>query len=457
MKYLIGIDIGTSSAKGVLMTTDGQVVDSAKATFQYQTQENGAVELEPKEYLASCFQAIKELAAKAKDGTILGICASSASGNLILLDRENKPLTNIISWQDKRVAEEARELLPDLNDAEFYRQIGWPFGYKIFPLAQLCYMKKHKPELIENCSMAAMSTEYLYHALTGKWGISTSAGTTFFLIDQEKKTYIQPLLTTLGISESQLPPIMDCGVVLGNVQEEVTKQCGLPKGTPVVLGSFDHPSAARGVGVLQEGELLLSCGTSWVAFFPIKDRDKGIGARTLVDPFLTPNGCYGVMSSVASLSGRLKLYVNRYIDDSHQAFNKLSELARKSQPGANGLQINPLDEPDDDNIKAYSKEDIARAIMEGTVELLRQKLELLAEKGISAKTAVMVGGPSEDPYWIELIENMCNISVKVIHGAYAGAVGAAVIAGIGIGEYENEEMAHKRFQENERGDASCSI
>ena len=77
--------------------------------------------------------------------------------------------------------------------------------------------------------------------------------------------------------------------------------------------------------------------------------------------------------------------------------------------------------------------------MEGTVELLRDQLEQLALKGLTAQTAVMVGGPSEDPYWIQLIEETCKLSVRVVHGSYAGAVGAALICGIGVGEYTNEE------------------
>ena len=284
--------------------------------------------------------------------------------------------------------------------------------------------------------------------LTGKWGISTSAGTTYFLIDQQKGEYIIPILDKIGITQEQLPQIMPCGTVLGTVNESMEDVCGLPKGTPVILGSFDHPSAARGVGVLNEGEMLLSCGTSWVAFFPIADREKGVNAGVLIDPFLSPNGCYGVMSSVASLAERIKLYVNRYIDDSKDAFVQLSALAKQSKKGANGLCINPQEEPDDSRILAFPKEHIARAIMEGTVQLLKERLDDLTSKGIAAKTAIMVGGPSEDPYWITLIEEMCNLTVRVQHGSFAGAVGAGILAGIGVGTYEDEEDAI--LKQNER-------
>ena len=429
MEYYIGLDIGTSSVKGALVTAEGRVVHTAKEVFHYCTTDDGRRELDAGEYLNACFGVLRILSAEAEGGVLKGICASSASGNLLLLDRENRPVTGIISWQDGRVKEEAEELLCDIDRDAFYRCTGWTYDFKSFPLSQLCYLKKHSPRLLEECGMVCMSTEYLNYVLTGKWGISPSAGTPSYLLDQVKGEYISPLLERMGLCKEKLPPVMACGTVLGTVREEMESVCGVPAGTPVVLGSFDHPSAARGVGVCREGEMLLSCGTSWVAFFPLSDREKGIRAGMLMDPYLSPEGCFGAMTSIASLSGRLQLYVNRYIDDSKDAFSVLSALAAESVKGANGLRINPMEEPEDAKLCAYEKKHIARAIMEGTVELLKKRLDELAEKGIRAGSAVMVGGPSEDPYWIWLIQEMCGISVRVEHGSFAGAVGAAVIAG----------------------------
>ena len=447
MQYLMGLDIGTSSVKGVLMTTGGKVVTSAKGVFTYHTFVENGLELVAEEFLDVCLGTIRELASAA-DGKILGICASSASGNPVVLDENGKPATGIINWQDKRVTDEAKEILGEMNLDAFYAQIGWPFGYKTFPLAQLCYIKKHQPEVLKNCSAVCMSTEYLYYVLTGKWGISSSAGTPFFFIDQEKGCYISELLEKLELDESKFPPVMPAGSVLGGITEDIAEKCGLPAGTPVILGTFDHPSAARGVGVLKEGELLLSCGTSWVCFFPIASRDRGVKARLLIDPFLAPKGgCWGVMSSVASVSAKIQKYVYRYIDDSPKAFETLSALCAESEPGAHGLKISPIEEPDDEQILSYPKADIARAIMEGTVGLLKERLDRLAAQGITAESAVMVGGPSEDPMWRKLIEQICGMPVRVIHAAFAGAVGAAVLAGIGAGVYKDEADAQRVFKE----------
>ena len=441
MRYLIGLDIGTSSVKGVLMTEDGIIRTTAHAAFTYTLFDNGGVEIDAECFTKVCFHAIKELSASA-DGEIMGICASSASGNLLLLDKQHKPVTPIYNWQDSRVTTQADAVLAGIDKDGLYKKIGWPYLPNSFPLAQLCRIKKQQPETLANCGKVCMSTEYLYYKLTGKWGISTSAGTPFYLIDQEKRAYIPELLDIFGISEEQLPPIMPCGSKMGEVTASSSGLCGLAPGTPVILGSFDHPSAARGVGVFQEGEMLLSCGTSWVGFFPIKDREKAASAKLLIDPYLQEQGgAWGAMVSVASLSERIRLFADRYISTSADRFQVMSALAEKSLPGANGLSICLLDEPDDNMIKAYPREDIARAIMEGAVALLKEKLSELHSVGIRPKSAVMVGGPSEDPLYCQIIEQMCGVTVRVLHGAHAGAVGAAMLAGIGAGVYKDEANA----------------
>ncbi len=445
MKYLIGLDIGTSSIKGVLVTTEGEVIKTARGGFTYSVPEENALEIKAEDFASVCLSTIKELAESA-DGEICGVCTASASGNLLVLDKDHQPATPIFNWQDKRTTTEATDVLGDVDKDAFYRQNGWPFLPHSFPLSLLCYLKVHKPEVLESCGKVCMSTEYLYYLLTGKWGISTSVGTTFYLIDQQSGKYVQERLDKLGISEDKVPPVMPCGTVLGGVLPEMEALCGLPAGTPIVLGTFDHPSAARGVGVLQEGEVLLSCGTSWVCFVPVKDRNMAADAGVLIDPFLSPSGgCWGTMVSVASVSEQLQRYVHRYIDNSDQAYSVLSSLAAKCAPGAGGLTLLPNEEPDDTKVHGYSKEEIARAIMEGTVALLQAKLDNIRKMGIKLTSAVMVGGPSSDPMWHKLIAEICGISVRVLHGAHAGSVGAAILAGIGTGLYKDEAEANSIF------------
>lgn len=441
MDYFIGLDIGTSSVKGVLRSSAGEILAAAKEAFVYTSPCPGGVEIEAEEYLASCCRLLRTLSGKLPEGGRLqGICAASASGNLLLLDGEGKPSTPIYNWQDTRVTDEtARVLGADFDGDAHYRKTGWPFIPDSFPLAVLSWLKIHRPQLLAKASKVCMSTEYLFWRLTGKWGISTSAGSPFYLIDQQTGEYLPEILSVFGITEEQLPPVGKAGALLGYVTGEGAALSGVPEGTAVYLGTFDHPSAARAAGILEEGQLLLSCGTSWVCFYPLQKRAQAVEAGMIVDPFLAPNGgCWAGMKSLSSISARIEAYIRRYIANEGNIFDAFAQEAAKSAPGAGGLV---LDLYSDAPVTGYPKHHIARAVMEAVINLLKAQMDGLSCHGIRVGEAVMVGGPSESPLWAEVIAQMTGLKILPGKGAYTGAEGAAILAGIGAGTWKNEQEA----------------
>ncbi len=448
-KFIIGLDIGTSSIKGIMSASDGSERFTGRVPFTYTTRPDGSVEIPAEDYLKACFSLIREFSEKLPEGAeIAALSTASASGNILLLDNNGEAMLPIINWQDHRVTDEVEKVLGDFDTDAYYRSTGWAFDRKTFPLASLCWYKCHHPELLASCSKVCMSTEYLYYKMTGKWGIGTSAGTPFYLIDQVTGEYNKQVLDIFGIPEEKLPPVMKTGTVLGNVTAEGSELCGLSEGTPIIVGTFDHPSAARGVGITKEGQLLLSCGTSWVGLYPINLREKAVEAKMLVDPFLSEdNGPWAGMVSLISLGGPLEAYTKAYVDSGDKWYKALVDYSAQSERGAGGLKINLLGEPDDAEIRKYEKKHIARAIMENVIGMLKNRIESIAESGISCEEAVMVGGPSENPLWSELISEETGIKVSVMHASYAGAVGAALVAGCAVGIYPDLDTARDCLRE----------
>ena len=292
MGDIIGLDIGTSSIKGIRISQDGKRKVMGKEEFVYRIGPKGQVEIDAEKYLTACCRLLRRFCSAGEE-KILAVCAASASGNLLLLDQQGAPCTPILNWQDARVEEEARRILSGFDPQKLYEAIGWPFDWKTFPLAQLCYLKCHRPELLKQSSMICMSTEYLYWRLCGKWGISPSAGTPFYLLDQRSGQYYPALLDQLGIGEEKLPPVQKAGSCIGCVTQQGAALSGLEPGTPLILGTFDHPSAARGAGVFEQEQMLLSCGTYLGGVFI---RWK-IGRRQSIaacwwNPFRQPEGCW---------------------------------------------------------------------------------------------------------------------------------------------------------------------
>ncbi len=444
-QFIMGLDIGTSSVKGILVSADGSERFTGRVPFTYTTRPDGSVEISSDDYLTACYSLLRRLAEQLPAGAeIAAVSAASASGNPLLLDGDMNPLTPIVNWQDLRVTDEVTKVLGDDFDTDaYYRSTGWAFDGKTFPLAILSWYKCHHPALLAGCAKVVMSTEYLNYKLTGKWGIGTSVGTPFYLIDQVTGTYNTAILDRLGIPEEKLPPVMKTGSVLGTVTAEAAEECGLPAGTPIIVGTFDHPSAARGVGVVKEGQLLLSCGTSWVGFYPITLREKAVGAKMLVDPFLSEiGGPWAGMVSLCALGGPLETFTKAYVDDGDRWYKSLVDYAAQSERGAGGLTINLLAAPDDEEIKKHEKKHIARAIMENVIGMLSNNMKAIASAGVTCEEAIMVGGPSENPLWAELITLETGIQVRVMHGSYAGAVGAAVLAGTSVGLYADMDAAH---------------
>ena len=439
MNYLIGLDIGTTAIKGILLTVEGEVKDTFTGGYHYFGEENQKL-MDAEDYKEVCFSVIKKLAEGiGKNDKILSICSCCASGNLLLLDKDNKPITPIIGWQTLVSMEDQDAFLTKEEQAGIYPVTGWPIGCRM-PLMYLASIKIHRPELLDKAEKVVMSAEYLNFALTGKWGISQSMGTPSLLMDQEKGTYNHFLLEKLGIAEEKLPPIYDKGTVLGNVTPEVAKELGLSTETKIILGSFDHPSGAMGSGVFEEGEMLLSCGTSWVEFFPVSSREFGISTKGLVDRFMLNGSPYCVMKSITSVSEKIDALRLHYLGKiSHKEYD---ELVKKAELGCNGLRFNFTDE--DYKIGAnYSKSDIARAIIEGAALILKENLENLEKCGLKAEKVTMIGGISNSKDCVKIVSEVLQKPIRVANGQAAGAIGAALLGGIGVGVYKNEKEAFK--------------
>ena len=431
--YLIGLDLGTSAIKGVLMSADGRVISREKEATEYMKAPGGVVQFDAEGFYQRTARVIRRLISALPDGgTVSGISMASASGNTVLTDKAGNPLYPAISWLDERVPDEMERVFGKLDPAQVHRLVGWPL-IPSFPLAHLSWLKVHEPRLLESAAKVCMSTDYLNFRLTGCWGIDPSTATTFYLQDQEQSRWHTPFLHALGLTENQLPPILPSGAVLGGVTEKAAQDTGLKEGTPVILGSFDHPCAARGSGVLREGQMLLSCGTSWVGFYPLRDRNIALKQKMLIDPFLRNERLWGTMFSLSAVATHVDEYICRYLSDKPNRYAEFDRLASAAPAGAGGLLINPMAMDKSVDTGQHSREEIARAIMEGVAYLLKSRIETMSEAGIQASSLTMVGGPSETYPWPQIVCDVLFMELTVVNGSCAGAAGAAILAGIGAG------------------------
>ena len=461
MDLLIGLDVGTSAIKGVLFTTDGELVAKASTSSDLVYPKPGFKELDPEEHYRALCSTVKDLAEKAPaEGNIRALSMAAASGNSLMLDSEFNPVINIVSWMDNRAFGKREETLPGLDYDKVGEISGWPWTDS-FPLQIFAWYKKYRPEVYKKAFFFCQNNDYLMYRLTGKWGLDPSTGTTFFLIDQKNGRYYKPYLDALEITEDQVAPLYPSGTALGPLTPEAAKETGLSRDTQVVLGAFDHPSAARGTGNLNAGDLLLSCGTSWVGFYVLEERRKAVDVGFLVDPFLAPKGPWSGMVSIPYIGQSVEWYASNVVleegEPKEGKWKIFSEKASAVPRGACGLYLAPYydltnNEPKDQKEfpPDISPGQVARAVMEGIAFEMKTRMDSYAKAGIPAERITMVGGPSESPVWPQIVSDVTGLELRLVGGQAAGAVGAAILAGIGAGIFKEEWDGYRRMGSEEQ-------
>ena len=437
---LLGLDLGTTALKGIVMDAQGREMACAERPTAYRHPREGWVEADAIALRDQVFDLIRQLASEAP-GSVRALAFAAASGNTLLCDADGTPLTPIINWMDRRVEQDPPAALREMDEQDVRRIVGWPCVTS-FPLAHLAWLREHEPERYRRAGHVCMNTDWLLHQLTGLWRMDHSTATTFHLQNQVAGRYHQPFLDRLEIPEAKLSRLIGSGVAVGTLTPEAARQTGLSPAAQVVTGCFDHPSAARATGVLEPGRLLLSCGTSWVGFFPDADRQRLVDAELLCDPFLSERGGpWAGMFSVAQIGRTINAYVLDFIaPGAPDPFRVFDEAAAA---GTTRLTIDlraPVQAP-----AGASREELARAVMESSARLLNEKLDDQRANGFEFREAVLVGGPSKSPVWPGIIERATGLRLK-LGSSHSGARGAAILAGVGVGIYRSEQDAFTQIE-----------
>ncbi|MCR5360072.1 MAG: hypothetical protein K6E55_09345 [Thermoguttaceae bacterium] len=435
----IGLDLGTSNLKGVI--TDEKMNVLVSASVRAPMLIDGSIREFPADFFVDrvtdlLWQLIHDYSGSPSD--IKAISTASASGNTVFLDDHDKPICNALSWEDRRIEGKTSEYLPGFDIAGVYDRVGWPY-LEIFPLTHLAWLKKDRPELFSRLGRIAMTTEYLQFCATGRWGIEPSAATTFYLQDQRTCRYSPDYLEWFGIREEMLPPILKEQTVLGTLRPDFAAKTGLSPSAKWVLGSFDHPASARSIGALDEGNLLLSCGTSWAGLFVTTNRDAAIKAGMLVDPYLRSEGKWAAIFAFTQYGEFINARIDEYVDSSSAKFERLEKLTRDGIDYEKTHYVSITDAQEcREAWKGLNAKEIAASILYSTSLDVRKKLEELDQAGFKSDRLFMTGGPSQNAAWIRTLTDLIGRPVVTPHRQFGGSVGAALMAAIGDGLYKNE-------------------
>ena len=445
MTLLVGLDLGTTTVKALLCDTTGQVIATAVRPYELVRPRPGWVEQDLDEVWQAIVETVRQVVAhKAPGQQVAAISFSVASGTTVLVGADGRPLGRALSWMDTRAEPEIHDLLPGLDLAEVYRIAGWPFT-GMFTLGHLAWLHRYDRERLDAARRICLPNDFILHRLSGRYLMDPSNAVTTALYDQLNERWHKPYLAAVGVTEDLFSPLGPSGEVLGPLTPEAAHILGLSTDTLVVNGAHDQYCAALGAGVLYPGDAVLSCGTAWVLFFPLADRNMALDLNMLVGPHLVP-GIWGAMVDLYSFGLTPEWYLSQLLagiggkalpaKTLYQVFN---EGAAAASPGANGVIFIPLGSGQTPYgamvrlLPHHTHGDISRALMEGLAFEVRYQFERLRRSGLSMSALKAVGGAMESPIWPQIVADVVGLPITLLSGQSTAAYGAAILAGVGAG------------------------
>ncbi len=453
---ILSVDLGTTAVKVALFATSGELKALSTQEYALLTPKPSVVEGAPAIYWDSFKNGILNLKAKYPFATesVIALGLSAQGETLFCLDRDGMPLRNAIVWMDNRAQTEAEDLTTEFTNETCYRVTGQVSFDPCWPAAKILWLRRQEPDIFTKTATFALIEDYFIYRMTG---ILVSEGsllcsTVYWNITT--KRWWSEMLAYLGISERQLPEIREPGEAVGPILPEVAAELGLSPNTIVCTGALDQASGAIGVGNIAEGIFSENIGAALAVCSPVR-RPVFHQSRTL------PIHYFGIPDMYMMHSFTTGGMVLRWFRDAFCAMEKnvgeltgddtydlLGREAATVAPGAEGLimlpHLNGSMAPDV-NPKAkgvfygftlkHQKPHFVRAIMEALGYLVRRNIEALESLGIAVGEIRSLGGGARSPVWNQIKADITGRPLVTMQCVEAASLGAAILAGKGVGRY----------------------
>lgn len=453
-QYVIGIDVGTTCTKVIVIDQNGKIV--GQGSYGYSLISSGdQIEQRVEDWI----QAVKIALITAIDNLdktcIQGISCSTQGGSTVAVCQDGSFIGNAWTWMDRRSTKQAQEIQDAIGNEYVYRTTG----SRISPALDAAKIKNMKSDpLYHDASMYLTTLEVINRWLTGKTYIDPSNAAMRQLMNIDNLDWDNPILTTCGISRDELPEIRPAGALVGTITQEVADSTGLPAGIPVYNGAHDQYCASIGAGAIHAGDMLLSAGTTWVL---MGISDKPMYTDSFVVPGKHPiDGLYGAIASLVGSGASMEWFHKNLMSADFDIMNEVVPQRVNTTkdlffyPYVNGAPY-PIHNRNAKGVFAgitleNDQFDLARAVMEGVAFGLRLAIQDFRKNGTNIDSIIMMGGASKSPVWMQMIASITGIPIKRLSYSDACAVGAAMIAACGAGIFENYESAAETIVAVER-------
>jgi len=461
-ELLLGIDVGTSGLKALLINTKGSVIASATSEYRTMSPKYLWSEQNPEDWWSACCDSIWEVLTKS-NSTVEQVCGIGLTGQmhgLVLLNADGEVLRPCILWNDQRTALQCERINKKIGHEKLLQITGNPV-LAGFTAPKILWVREEEPEIYTQIKHILLPKDYIRYRLSGEFATDLSDASGTSLLDVGCRTWAEEIIQNLGLSKEWLPTLYESIEMTGKVSSKAAESTGLLPGIPIFAGAGDQAAGAVGCGAVEPGVISVVLGTSGVIFAPSGRWSYEKEGRLHAFCHAVP-GTWHFMGVTLSAAGSLRWYRDIFchpeIEEAHRKRTDVYDLILKKAmnvpAGSDGLlflpyisgERTPWPDPYARGVffgitGRHTKDHFTRAILEGVAYSLKDCLELLKYVNLPIEEIRVTGGGSKSHLWRQILSNVFNTEIKTVSSADSAPYGAALLAGVGCGIFKNVKEA----------------
>lgn len=461
MRYLLGIDVSTTATKALVIDAQGRTVTTASAEYPFETPRPLWAEQDPAHWWRACVQVVRAVLKQVEASEIAGIGLTGQMHGLVMLDAEGEPLRPCIMWNDQRTGAQCAEITERVGGpTRLLALIGNPV-LPGFTAPKIVWVRENEPEVYARTAHVLLPKDYLRFKLTGTYATEVSDASGMALLDVARRTWSEEMLGALAIPREWLADVFESPVVSARVSAEAARATGLVEGTPVVGGGGDQAAQAVGTGIVEEGIVSATLGTSGVVFSSSDTYRLEPEGRLHAFCHAVP-GKWHLMGVMLSAAGSFRWFRDALGQaeaaearaEGKDVYDVLTAEAAHAAAGCEGLiflpyltgERTPYPDPEARGVYfgitlRHGKPEMVRAVLEGVAYGLRDSLELARALGLRIRQVRASGGGARSALWLQILADVFGSEIALTNSTEGAAFGAALLAGVGAGVYRSVEEA----------------
>lgn len=443
----IGIDLGTSGVKLLLVDSFGKVINSHTETYPIFYSNGNWSEQNPSDWWNATIAGLKCLLNDTDKSQVKGISFGGQMHGLVMLDKNNEVIRPAILWNDGRCDKETDYLNNVIGKETLVKYTG-NIAFAGFTAPKILWIKEHEYQNYEKMNMILLPKDYLAYRFSGVFSTDYSDASGMLLLDVEHKCWSEKMCEIIGVNTNQLPQLYESYDVVGNIKKDVAIELGLPLDVKVIAGAGDNAAAAVGTGTVSDNTCNVSLGTSGTVF--ISANNYVCDEKLPIHAFAHANGKYHLMGCILAAASCNKWWVEETLESEHQKEQEnladfignndiyflpylMGERCPHNDTNARGAFI---------GMRANtSRGQLTLSVLEGVAFALKECMDIAEANGVIISRTTLCGGGAKSALWAKVIANIFNKPIDFVETEQGPGFGAAILAMVGCGAYATVEEA----------------